>query len=328
MVMMGCSNEGSDDAAASGDSNATVAVVPGIANWFVAQDQGLDKKYGFTLNIETAHVTAATLIPSLGKQYDFGVVTIPDVINAWASGLKPTIIAADSSETTTFPATYTVADKDISSIADLKGKAVAVIAESGTGYVGFLKELADAGLSASDVRFITTPAATMYDTLQSGRVQAAVMSTPPAYEAVADTENYRVLGKPSVEIGTNGTALKTVVVADSVWAAANPATVESFRKMFVESQEWINANVDGTKQIRISDMGNAEAALASSPDASIIDAILGLEPTIEQVTPWISAMNDLDLLTKSISAADLILPWPADLSAATPTADQLAGQSK
>jgi ABC-type nitrate/sulfonate/bicarbonate transport system substrate-binding protein len=121
------------------------------------------------------------------------------------------------------------------SIADLKGKVMAVDALT-TGYSFALQELlARAGLAKDSVSYIAVGSSgERWKALQAGKAQAALLNMPIDFEAM--DKGYVRLGTVA---GTLGHYQATVAAARQDWAEAHRATIIAFIRGYAEAVRWL-----------------------------------------------------------------------------------------
>ncbi|MET9388728.1 ABC transporter substrate-binding protein [Streptomyces sp. NPDC002928] len=322
-LLAGCGSDSTSTAAKSSNGLTTLRVAPSIIQYYIAENRGYFKKRNLAVKITDTFLAAPTLLPSLSKQYDFGLATIPDALNALAGGVQTKIIFVDTSENEKYPQSYLVADKSITSLKGLKGKTIGVIAASGSLYVALLSQLHKAGVTASDIRWVTMPADNMSDQLKAKRIHAAVIPVLNGQPVIRDTANFRVLGLPVID-ACGGSGAGVVLLANTAWAEKNLTLVNDFRAAIVEATEYMNSHPAETGQAYIKYKGMKEEMVKGATAAQILSNALGLQPAESNIQSWITVMENLDMLPENkVNASDLLLPWPKGLSVAKPTDAQL-----
>jgi ABC-type nitrate/sulfonate/bicarbonate transport system substrate-binding protein len=322
-LLAACGDSDSSDASTASDGTTVLKVAPAVVQYYIAKERGYFAKRGMSLKLTNTFIAAPTLLPSLGKQYDLGLATLPDALNGWAGGVKTKIVFVDTSENTKYPQSFLVAKKSITTLKELKGRTIGVIAASGSLYVALLYQLHKVGVEASDIRWVNMPASTMSDQLKGGRIDAAVIPVLDAQPVLGDAGEFRTLGRPVIDAG-GGSGMGTVLVANAAWAAKNASLLDDFRAAIVEATLWINAHPKETGQAYVKYMGMSEDTVKAATAAQILDNALGLQATEDRVQSWITIMEELGMLAKDkVTASDVLLPWPDGLSVAKPTDAQL-----
>jgi NitT/TauT family transport system substrate-binding protein len=212
----------------------------------VAQQQGLFAKNGLNVQLMTSQATAA-LMPALGKQFDLLTTTPTSVLQAAAAGLKPELVGGETIENTTYQSSYIVANKGITSVAQLKGQKIGVVSLAGVLYSSMLIRLHRAGLTPSEVTFVQVPFADMNADLQSGAVQAVVTIYP--FQGQMLGEGYSNLGNPVIAVVGNRNAMDAGWVATQSWAASHAKAIKEFGRAQAQALAWMKANPSGVATI-------------------------------------------------------------------------------
>jgi len=270
MLAAGCSSDGATAAAPSVEQqNLDVAVVPVVdsTGFFVALDEGLFRAKGLNVHFIPA-VSSETTIDQMalsqpGSKSELDIICggYPSFVEAqhnWDLGQRPSVsspgvLAANldifAEGATVAPGDggiYTMPDSRIRTLADLKGKTIAINAPGNTVYLLVAAVLAEHGISPSDVHFVTRynfPA--MAGALKAGKVDAAFLPEPLASAAeemdgivmVADTDQ-----GATTQFATVGYAVT------KAWAAAHPKTLAAFYTALEEGQEIADANRAAVEQ--------------------------------------------------------------------------------
>lgn len=162
-----------------------VAYVPimKFATAFVAEARDIFEKYG--LNVEFERVrsgTEAIAFLDQGSVDVGGIAIVASLWSAWDRGLDIRIIAPGALDPMENGPTVLIARADlegIDSIADLKGKRVAVAGGPGSGGEYFVaKALETAGLTIRDVELMNVGNADMPASMEAKSVDAVLTSSP------------------------------------------------------------------------------------------------------------------------------------------------------
>jgi NitT/TauT family transport system substrate-binding protein len=198
-----------------GTSGATGVYLP----VYVGIQTGLFKKYGLNVSVQTltpTAVTAATLAGDINVGWD-GPGLVSGIIG------DPTAKVIFSAGPTAF---YIYAQKGITSVADLKGKTVAVTTPGGAIDTAVRAAITNAGLTpGTDVKiaYLSTNQAALA-AVEDGSVQAAGVSPPTSIQAtdggLVDVANITPLSPPSV------------LAVNSGWASSHSAAIAKFITAF------------------------------------------------------------------------------------------------
>jgi len=136
-------------------------------------------------------------------------------------------------------------DSGINSIAELKGKTIAINVVKGSFHYTWLMALESSGLSESDVDFIILPFDQQELALANGRVDAIGLMQPYVLHAKQNDE-LKILYTALDIFGPKQFATHVV---NSVWAENNPNQARGFVAALVEAVAWIQANQGEAKEI-------------------------------------------------------------------------------
>jgi NitT/TauT family transport system substrate-binding protein len=286
---------GAGSASAASLTTVRIAYNPNPSNTtiVVAQNQGYFKKNGIKA-VLTASQNTAGLIPALGKQLDICNATVPSVLQAAAHGQSLIMDAGETIETRALPNTYLIAAKNITSIAELKGAKIAVPSLSGTLYESVVLALQKAGVSKSQVTFLSVPFPDMAGDLADGTVQAVNTIVP--FNGQLLGEGYKNLGDPVFSVG-GGTQLDIGWASSTIWAATHKSVVNGFVKAQEEAYTWIKKNPAATEAILEKDFQLPAVAAEHYPLYQFFS--FGLKSAY--LTNWIKPMEQVGDLPKGYS---------------------------
>lgn len=187
---------GQDVAPLDPPEQVKVAYVPimKFATLYVAADRGLFAKYGLDVEINrVASGTEAIAFLEQGQIDVGGIAIVTSLWNGWSQGLDLKIFAPGALEPFTNSPTKLVLRKDlydsgaVKTIADLKGRTVAVAGGPGSGgeYLA-AKALERAGLTIRDVQLVNLGNADIPAGLANGSIDAAILGSPYADQVEGD----------------------------------------------------------------------------------------------------------------------------------------------
>jgi NitT/TauT family transport system substrate-binding protein len=260
VLAAGCSSGGSTAAAAGPveQQNLNVAVVPVVdtAGFFIALHDGLFQAQGLNVRFIPAASTATTIDqmalskPGSKSELDIiggGYISYVEAQHNWDMGQRPSasnpaILAANldifAEGALLAPgsgAIYTMPGSRVRTLADLKGKKVAINVPGNTLYLLVATVLSENGIAPSDVRFVTKysfPA--MAGALKAGKIDAAVLPEP--YASAAEEMDGVV---PIADLDQGATTQFATVgyAVTKTWAAAHPKTLAAFYTALEQGQE-------------------------------------------------------------------------------------------
>ncbi|MGD9695289.1 MAG: ABC transporter substrate-binding protein [Thermoleophilia bacterium] len=224
----------SDDAAATtsaapGGTPVTVAVLPIIetAAVYVAQEKGLFAEQGLDVTITTANTSSAIIPGLVSGQYDIGFSNMVTFLLANNEGLGLTAIAAGSAPNPAGDedmASVIATDPAIRTMADLKGKTVAVNALNNIAAVSLNESLRKAGVDPGDVKLVELGFGDQGAALADGQVDAAFTVEP--FMAIATKDGAHVVGYPYLDVDPDLT-IASYVMSDKT-LAADPEVATKF----------------------------------------------------------------------------------------------------
>lgn len=294
LALAGCGSSssagsgGSSGSSQSGDMTIRLAYNPNPTNTsiVVAQEQGFFKKNGLTVKL-TASEASAALLPSIGKQYDIITETPPTILQGAAHGYQPILVGAEDVENgTSLRNSYLIGSKDITSVAQLKGKTIGVPTLSGNLYEGAVLMLAKAGISKNEVKMLQVPFNDTAADLQSGTIQAASTIFPYQFQLLG--EGMHDLGDPmQFAFSGGGNALSAGWAAYAPWVKANPKAIAAFDKSQAEALAWMKANPAKAQQILVKDFQLPASVAKTFP----VTKFVSFDVQDSYLEPWIAPMK-------------------------------------
>ncbi|MGH3254518.1 MAG: ABC transporter substrate-binding protein [Streptosporangiaceae bacterium] len=275
VFVAGCSGGGNSTANTGPieKPDLNVAVVPALdsAGFFVALYEGLFAKQGLHVTFVPA-VSSDTVIGAQVKgTYD---ITAGNYISyvEWQQEGKANldIFAEGSVMEPANQAIYVMPGSPIKTLADLKGKTIAINAPDNILYLLAASVLSEHGISSSSVRFVTKynfPA--MPAALKDGAIDAAVLPEPFASDAEqADG------AVPLVDLDQGATTSFPIegYVVTKAWAAKYPRTLAAFYRALEEGQEIADTNRAAVEQA-FEDLPMKPVPLGVSKDTAAVMAL-------------------------------------------------------
>src|SRR6266702_8464767 len=187
VLAAGCSSGGAATATPRLEkTDLNVAVVPALdsAGFFVALYGGLFRAEGLNVNFTPATSSDTVIADQVKGTYDITGGNYVSYIQAQQRGAANLDIFAEGSVME--PGTqgiYTMPDSKIKSLADLRGKTVAINAPKNILYQMAASMMAEQGMSPKSVKFADVPFPKMAAELKSGAVDAALLPEPFASQA-------------------------------------------------------------------------------------------------------------------------------------------------
>jgi sulfonate transport system substrate-binding protein len=230
---------------------------------------------------------------------DFGITGEAPPIFAQAAG-APLIYVANEPPAPRAEAILVPKDSPLHSVAELKGKSVALNKGSNVHYL-LVKALEKAGLAYGDVKTIFLSPADARAAFEHGSVDAWAIWEP--FQAAAElTLEARTLANGEGDVAAN----RQFYLGEQKFVAANPAAVEAILAAIREVDAWAKDNID-------------EAANELSPAVGIPAPILklalsrqswGVQPISAEVAAdqqkIADAFHNLGLIPKPIRVGDVV----------------------
>jgi ABC-type nitrate/sulfonate/bicarbonate transport system substrate-binding protein len=215
-----------------------VGLVPATANApiTVPAEEGQFAAHGLNVSIESLTDPNQVLVSAATGQFDIIYAAMaPAGLNLFSRGAGLKIIAAGAAQppghgdnTPVVVRSQLIDSGDVKTVADLKGRRVAVIAKGASEYK-LAKALATGGLTENDVdvQFISNP--DMVAALSTGAVDAGLLLQPTAAQAVAKGVG-KILLDDYDQLGQGG-----VVVANLTFLSHQPEAVTTFLEVYLQA---------------------------------------------------------------------------------------------
>jgi len=246
----GCSSGGSAGTPAGVEKpDLNVAVVPALdsAGFFVALYDGLFAKEGLHVTFTPATSSDTVISAQVKGQYDITGGNYVSYIQQEALGQANLDIFAEGSVMEPGDqGIYVMPDSPIKSLADLRGRTIAINAPKNILYLLVASVLAEHGIPVNSVKFVTTiPFPGMPAALKAGTIDAAVLPEP--FASVAEQADGAA---PLVDLDQGATTNFPVegYVVTKQWAAKYPRTLAAFDQALEEGQQIADANRAAVQQ--------------------------------------------------------------------------------
>ncbi len=169
------------------------------------------------------------------------------LINARASGLPVVGVADIQSAFSDAPLEQFFVRKDsgINSIADLKGKKIAINLVKSSFHYTWIMALENAGLTEDDVQFVNLSFDQQEAALERGDVDAIGLMQPYTKSA-RENDDLKML---YTDVDAFGDRQFCEIFINSVYAENNPEQAEAFVAGIVKATEWIQNNQEEAKKI-------------------------------------------------------------------------------
>lgn len=245
VALSGCGAADSGGSPEAGGDVPTIRVAhnsnAGVLPARVAEQQGFFEDAG--VNVEFREVeNIATLPPAMGESFDIALSTPTLMISAASQGI-PVVEASGATLDTTensYAAILASKESGVQSLADLEGKRLGVLNESGTAHTATKYWMQQEGVDVESVEIVQIDGPSHADQLASGRVDA-VETVQPFAAAVESKVDVNHVGDPYLE-GLAPEIAGIIWIADKQWASENSETIEKYVSALDKAIEYIGAN--------------------------------------------------------------------------------------
>jgi ABC-type nitrate/sulfonate/bicarbonate transport system substrate-binding protein len=214
-----------------------VSVFPGGFNWpsFIAIETGMFSREGVIVQLMATTGSVAQMTGLAAGEFEIAITAFDNVVAYFEGqgetpiGARPEFFAFLGSDDSFLSL---VCQPGISTVSELRGRAVSVDAAS-TGYAFVLFDMLErAGLTRGDYRIVKVGGmAQRFEDLCRGGSTATLLSTP--YELLAERQGLRVIGR------ADGPYQGNVGAARRGWAVANAESVAAFIRGYVAAICWL-----------------------------------------------------------------------------------------
>ena len=220
--------------AASAQTKMTIAtgVDPVFSAYYVAQQEGLFKKHGLDVRINTGPSGSAMVSFLVNGQIEsaFG----SEIAGVSNHNLDPNVVVV--AQATRLVRWIALVGRNVDSLEQLKGKKVGVARGSG-GEVFWLAMLDKLRLNAADYTVVNVEAPEMVAALERGNIDAYAVWEPWVTRGLAAVKNTKVL-RDQEGILEQG----VYIYMNKAWIQKNPGPAESFLKALIDATEIINGD--------------------------------------------------------------------------------------
>jgi len=235
------STPGSNDSPGAGSTEQLkVLVTPTLDSLaaYVAKEKGYFADEGLDVEIGVGQGGKAISDALLAGEAQIGIVNYGSLISGAVNGLPLTLVSPLTLGGTDDFSIWVQPDSGIDTVADLKGKKIGVIATGSLADLLVNVQLAAAGLSASDVTYVTVPAPNFVSALTGGQVDAILMDVLTALQA--KHEGAKLL--TSAFVGESKLLPLGGFAAGNTWLASHPDVSAKFTAAIVKAGKLIDSD--------------------------------------------------------------------------------------
>jgi NitT/TauT family transport system substrate-binding protein len=277
-TLAACGSSGGGTAAGTTQkvTNITVAATPseGAAGLYIAQAKGLFAKAGLHVTISTVQ-SSATVIPSMlhgSTILDYGAYT--SYIGADAAGVANLRVVAPGFSLGPHVQEILVGkNSPITSLADLKGKTIAVNVLNGIAADLVWSALAAYGITPAQVHMVAVPFPAMSAALASGHVDAIETNEPFVTETI---QQHGARELADVGAGANSVFPISGYGLLSSWVQKNPKAAKALIKALEQGNALAATNLPLLQKVMASQLGlspSITAVMAEGTFPTTVDPV-------------------------------------------------------
>jgi NitT/TauT family transport system substrate-binding protein len=270
-----------------------------------AQDQGLFKKHGLDVTLETPSIPFSQLPATLGKQFDVVIGSQPDLIKAKAQGVDIAAISGLQKDNPKDPGAALVVpgDSDIKTIKDLEGKTVGAPSIVGNNWSALQCWAKKNGVDPTAFRGLEGPVPQLPDLLDKGRFDSILIFEPLLTPSVA--AGNRNVGN-AYEGCFGGEEYTSLLLSQGSWAESHGEQIKKFVQALEDGKAAVAADPAAAKKLYIKTSGLPPEAAARTPIiADEFDFSQG-EPIVDDVQKWIDLLKDLGTFNGDLDPASAV----------------------
>jgi NitT/TauT family transport system substrate-binding protein len=256
LVLAGC---GGAPEQAAGVTELRVALTPtgSMLPLHFADQQGIFARHGLRVT-RTEGQDMPTLAAALSRgQYDIAS-SVPTIVLVGAErGLDLKVVSRMQRSSAAEPnAVWVTRDRSVTTLAQLKGKKIAVPALTGVITDSMVYLLRQQGVDRSEVTLTPMPLPTMGDQLRAGRVDAAVAVIPfhtgLAARGFALHDDVVVAAVTHASGGAVTTGMTALFASTTRFIGERPDAVRAFREALIEAVEYLRTHEAEARELLVS----------------------------------------------------------------------------
>lgn len=253
VLLHACNSSSESTKATPTDSPATTApksktsLSLGTAPWvgqvplYIAQEKGFFAEEGLDFELRNFGDSGGYLSAFLANKLDSLSLVSSEAVTLLDQGKDYKIVLIQDNST---GGDGILAKNSVASIADFKGKKVAVDT-SGVSYFFLLQVLKEAGLTKDDITAINTEPSAAASAYQTGSVDIAVTYAPYLKEAAEAVKDGRIIYDSS----KMPTAIIDMYIFDSAYVEKNPEAVQAFVNGIFKGMAFLKENPEEALKI-------------------------------------------------------------------------------
>lgn len=267
---------------------AAAGLIEAQAEGYYAADQGIFRKHGLDVRMQTLRNGAAIAAAVAGGSVEFGVSNTLQLAQSHAHNIPFKIVALGDVHDERYPLSGLIVttSSGITSGKNLNGKTVGVATLRGLDQLAATALIDKQGGDSSTVQFVEISSTAALDTLFAGRL-AAVTLEPPQLEAALATNRVRNLGDIENAIASHWVATDWFSTSD--YLQKNPDVGKRFAAAIYEAGQWSMANRSDAAAVLAKVLHSTEtetnARFATASDPALLQAVLDVGARYGYVAP-------------------------------------------
>lgn len=256
----GASATGKSQSGAGATTSISMGIEPwlGYGAWYIAQDQGYFAKNHLKVKIVNFEEDAQIDTAFVSGSVDVANIATNTLLQLAAASQKLKAVLLEDESLT---ADAILAPKNITSVADLKGKSVAY--EQGTTSDVLLHHaLAQAGLKPSDINVVPVAAADVPAALVAGKVQVGVTYQPYISTIMNESQKFHDIYTAGEDPGL----ISDVLVGQPSYIQSHPVVFKELVQSWNEAVNYYNSHGASAKAIIAKGVGATPSSLSTSFD--------------------------------------------------------------
>ncbi len=262
---------------------------PGWFPWQVSQDQKIFVANKITTDLKWFDGYLDSISALNAGQIDANSQTLGDTIASVAGGADQVVVLVNDNSTGN---DKIIANKNIKSVADLKGKKVA--AEEGTvDHFLLLQGLKKAGLTAKDIKFVPLETGKAAAAFAAGQVDAVAVFAPFTTQALKLPGSKELFSSKDFP-----GSISDHLVVSRKFIAEHPDRVQAMVDSWFATLDYIKANPDAANKILVKRAGVSDSEYKEYEKGT---KIFTIEENIKAFQPG-NDMNSLPYAAEKMSA--------------------------
>ncbi|WEG08478.1 ABC transporter substrate-binding protein [Microbacterium horticulturae] len=307
IALAGCSGSASPDAGASGDSAAMkvsvgVTPIPNAAPLYLAEKLGYftDENLDVTPQIVASAGAAVPLLQSGDLQ--FAEVSSTPTITATSKGLPLRVVSGDDrynddASATDGAALVAAKGSGLTKISELNGKTVAVVGLKSGPELVMRVAIDQAGGDDSKVKFVEIAYPDMVSALESGRVDAALITDP--FLSQAKEKGLTVISQPYIDAMPGKAGI--LWIGSGNWIDQNPEAAAAFQRAITKAVDYAAENPDAVRDIMSTYTKSSKEAIKATV-LPVFDSSI----TADDMKYWADTMLQYGFIDTAYDPSDLI----------------------